>query len=765
MGRIGKIIALVLAALFVLVVVTVLLVALFFDPNDYKDRIEAAVESETGRSFEIAGDLELRLFPWLRVTSGEMRLGDAEGFDAEHFARIEGMAASLRLLPLLQRRVEIGTVRLVGLDLNLAVDADGRTNWDDLVDADDDAPPPEPVEPGDGFDLRDLSIGGVEVRNANVRYSDARDGQRYTLDDFDLTLDAVRMGEPVPLQFSARFTQALPEMAGEVDGRMRLTLDLADGRVQVARLRVDLGIEGGAAAPLRALDGRLEIDDIVAGLAGGAVRVSGLHLDGRARADDLPADGVTADVRIDRVDFDGDAGTVAVQALRVAALDLTLEADLEGEGLGNTPRLSGRFVVPDFSARGLLDAFEVDYTPADEGVLRRVGAEGRFALAGEDLRLDDFMLRLDDTRLDGMAGRVNGRIVFDLDVDDIDLDRYLPPADDEAPEDEGSGDLDAVEIPSELLRDLDAEGEFRVGRVRLADLEFTDLVVAVRAENGDVRLNPLGASLYEGRYIGDIRLDARGDTPRLALDERVEGVQLNPLMLAMFEVEQLTGRIDGRFSLGATGHTLGEMRTTLNGDMAVSLDDAAWTGVDIWHQIRAARAQLQGRSAPQRSDPPRTEITELQATATVRDGIVRSEEFLALLPFLRMTGTGEINLVSAELDYRLDAQFLDRPELARDELMGELRGRTLPLRIDGALASPRVRPDFGAMVTGEIRDRASDVVRDVGERLGITRRRDRDEPPPEDEDGDEAEAEAEEERPSTEDRVRRLLDRIGGGGG
>ncbi|MFP4161811.1 MAG: AsmA family protein, partial [Ectothiorhodospira sp.] len=206
-----------------LVVLTVLLVVLVIlagvvlitvDPNDYKEEISAAVEKRTGRTLEIQGDIGLSLFPRLGLELGETTLSNAEGFPGDHFARIRQVDVSVALLPLLRRELEVQEVRLEGLDLNLARDAQGRGNWEDLTETPsaDEVPPEEtPATDGEAGEgetvppvLRGVDIAGVVVRDARAQWRDAGSDTEITIDPFDLTLGHLRLGEEAPLELSLR---------------------------------------------------------------------------------------------------------------------------------------------------------------------------------------------------------------------------------------------------------------------------------------------------------------------------------------------------------------------------------------------------------------------------------------------------------------------------------------------------------------------------------------------------------------------------------
>src|SRR5690606_29443497 len=183
-GSIGmkalKILLAFLASIAALVVLAAVLLAAFFDPNDYKDYVTRWVEERTGRPFAIEGDLELAFFPWLAVETEGVTLGPPEGFDpGSPFARIERVAAGVKLLPLLERRLEIGSVRLEGVRLDLERGADGRGNWEDFGGA------PAASTGGDDRPAQTLAesldIESIEIRDAEVRWHEAGRRLRYVL--------------------------------------------------------------------------------------------------------------------------------------------------------------------------------------------------------------------------------------------------------------------------------------------------------------------------------------------------------------------------------------------------------------------------------------------------------------------------------------------------------------------------------------------------------------------------------------------------------
>ncbi|HHA18646.1 MAG TPA: AsmA family protein, partial [Methylophaga sp.] len=108
----------ILFKLIILVVIIVIagLIALPFivDPNDYKQEISDQVEKATGRTLTLDGDIGLSVFPWIALEMGPLSLSNAKGFKAEHFAKVEAAEIRIKLMPLLQKQLEMDTIVLDG---------------------------------------------------------------------------------------------------------------------------------------------------------------------------------------------------------------------------------------------------------------------------------------------------------------------------------------------------------------------------------------------------------------------------------------------------------------------------------------------------------------------------------------------------------------------------------------------------------------------------------------------------------------------------
>ncbi len=693
MNRLLKFVGIAVGVVVLLFVVVAVTVSLLFDPNDYKDDITAAVQNATGRELTLAGDLELAVFPTIRIAVGAASLSNAPGFGDEPMARIGSATLSLALLPLLTRRVEISQARLTGLELNLARNRAGANNWQDLGGR---STPAADAPPADGGGVPaglDLGVGAIEVEDAHIVWNDAATGSRWELTNFGMTAEDFGVGERFPLHM--QFALAGADVAVQVAADMQATLALAENEYRLDELEVT--VDGsGAGWPGGPSQAALSFESLVANLG---------------------------------------AETLELNGLTLGFLGVTMAGSLSGQRLMSDLALTGAVDIREFAPREVLQRFEVDVSTADNSVLTRATAKANLLYNSNQIGLRDMQLTLDDSTLTGRVALEGERITYDLTVDDINVDRYLPPATEasDAPAEEGS--LDEVDLPLEVMRTVNAQGQLKFGKAQFSGLTLTDAAFALTAVNGAVRLTPT-AQLYGGRFNGDIRLQVEGDSARMNVEQNLEDVNLAALGQDLLGSQDITGTGDVRLSLVTQGQNVGQMRRDLDGDVAFNVTDGSIEGIDLWYELRRGRARLSNDAEPAREGTARrTTFSSLSATGVVEDALLTNRDLNGRLDFMTIDGTGTVNLLDDTIDFDLVATMVDGPVLQSDPEMVRYAGDELPLRVTGTIDAPSVLPDFAAIVRQqvseeveervderreevreEVRDRLRDRLRDAIER-------------------------------------------------
>jgi AsmA protein len=436
-------------------------------------------------------------------------------------------------------------------------------------------------------------------------------------------------------------------------------------------------------------------------------------------------------------------------------MSVSLRADVEPFSYAGDPQPDAKIDIAAFSPRTLMTELGIEAPEtADPEVLGKLRIEAKAGVTARAISLSDLVLVLDDTTFEGRLSvprEPKGFYELDLSGDSIDVARYMAPANEAgAASDEASS---TVEIPVDLIRALNARGNLSIARANLGNILFENVTVSLNSADGLLRIHPIAADFFDGGYRGDIRIDASGDVPSIAVNESINDVNLAPMARAMFEVDNITGSVNGTFQLGGRGPDMNSIRRDLDGRMSIELRDGAWEGTDVWYEMRRARSYFKGLEQPQKPATPRTRFSTMKASGIVTDGVMQNDDFFAELPFMQISGRGSVNFVEATVDYSVTGRVLDKPEFMTDVSPEELEDFTaavIPFRITGSLASPTIRPDVETMLKDRAEEEAKKLIMDklFGE----------DEQPPADgEPPPEAESEPKDVEDALKDEARRRL--------
>ncbi len=626
---------------------------LFFDPNDYKPEIIALVKEHTGRELSIPGKISVSLFPWLGVKLGEAQLSNAPGFGKQPFAAVQSAQLHVKLLPLLKKQVEVGTVSLRGLTLRLGKDEAGKTNWDDLVSKEQDKKQESPLAK-----LSVLAVGGVDVRDATIMWEDKASGASYTVSQ--LALRSGALADKRPFDIALEFGIESAPLHGRVALKGKGRIDLAAAGYQLLETSLNIVVRGEKER-LAELSARLEAA--------------------------LPEQ------------------TLTLSDITLSGYGITASGALKGEKLLDAPSFAGTLKVAEFSPRDVMHKLGVKPPQtADAAALNKASLETQISATPQRVSFNKLSLRLDDINATGtmnLSGFADPLIGFALAINELDLDRYLPPVINEAAGETaqtkpatpaGAAAALAGVFPVDTLRKLNLTGELRAAKLKVKNLRMSDIVFTLNASKGDIRL-PMSANLYQGKYSGATRLDVRGKTPLLTLEESLHAVQAGPLLKDMFGKERISGTATMNSRLTLRGATEAEMRQTLSGNAAFSFTGGAVKGVNIAKLLRDAQAKLKGQPITADNEPNQTDFSELSGTVTLTSGVAHNEDLSAKSPLLSVSGKGSADLVNERMDYLVNATVVASIEGQGGNELEQLKYLTVPIRISGPFANLSYHPD------------------------------------------------------------------------
>lgn len=680
--KILKIAALVIGTLVVLAGGVLAYVAATFDPNDYKPQIIELVHKHTQRTLKLEGDIKLAFWPGIGAELGKLSLSERNS--EQLFMAVDGARFSLKLLPLLSKQLVVDEVTVNGARIKLSRDRKGRLNFDDLAGGvaagggDKPQPPQKPAagEPGRQFAF---DIDSVVIADSMLEYRDEAAGTRYAVSKLNLQIGRIASGVPADIRLTLVAQADRPKLDVAVDLKTRLAFDAAQKSAALEQLVVDIR---GRAATLENLEFKLELPAVTGALeafkAVAATIDAGFRQDGRA------------------------------VKLRLAS---PVNGNLKAQQF-NLPQLKASFSATGAGLPG-------------QGISGELVGTASADLAKQNARLD-VSGTLADSKLKarlGIAGFGPSAFSFDVDLDQLDVDRLMPAA---APAAKGGGTPPAAAasaapaaVPAQsfdlsALKTLRADGNVRIDALTAGNLKLQNLRAGLKAAGGRLVVSPLNAGLYQGTLEGSATVDAASKVPAFALKQTLAGVSLAPLLKDLANNETLEGRGTVIADLNTRGSTADALKRALGGTAALQVADGALKGIDIAGAIRSAKARLgalKGEQTQQADTRQKTDFSELTASFRISDGVARNNDLSMKSPLLRVGGEGEINIGADTVNYLVKASIVGTSKGQGGRETEDLRGLTIPVRVSGPLKAPSYRLDFGAMVTDTVKQKAEDAIK------------------------------------------------------
>jgi AsmA protein len=713
----------------VLVIATLIAIPFFVNPNDYKQEIADQVEQATGRTLTLEGDIELSVFPWIALELGPLSLSNAKGFNADSFAAVKAAEIRIKLLPLLKKQLEMDTIVLDGLELNLETNKAGKTNWDDLAGAPSAESTEKPVSPkntnSSAAPLAAITIAGVQLTDANVNWIDAKQGQTFKLKNLNLTTDPLVPGEPTALDMTFDIESTAPQAELNIGLSTQLVVDVDNQQYALTDLSFSTKANGKE-LPFETVDLTLKAD-VNADMAKQLIAVNGLDLDTNLTGSTLP--GGKADIKLNTdIKVDLSKQTASLSSVVIEAVDLLIKGEVNATNIqSEQPQFSGTLNIDAFNLRQLAKQLSIELPEtSDNSTLSLIALDTEFAGTTNSFTANSLNVSLDQSKLTGNLGVTNFSkpvINFKLNLDEIDADRYLPPvAENEQPKaapPATAAAAGATELPLEPLRQLNVKGSLDIGKLKISGITSEKIHVTLKAADGLVKLSPMSANLYDGQYNGNVTLDARSNALKLAIDEKITGVQAGPLLNDLSGDAPISGTATASAKLTGAGSNVDQIKATLTGSGNFAFTDGALKGINIGESIRKAKAALKGESLPQSNEPVETDFASLSGSFKATNGLISNQDLALMSPLLRVSGAGNANLPTEAIDYALKVSIVETSKGQGGKDLADLKGLTIPVKISGTFQSPKPSVDLASLFEQKAKDEAKQKIKEkLDEKLG-----------------------------------------------
>ena len=406
-------------------------------------------------------------------------------------------------------------------------------------------------------------------------------------------------------------------------------------------------------------------------------------------------------------------GTIPLD-LKAGILD-EMAVDLKGSVVDPAvrPELDIGVQVSPFSPRKLLKAMGHAFPVAtsDPKALNLVSLKADIKGDAKRISVSKGFVELDGSKLNiameaGNFSRPS--VTFKCDLDQIDLDRYLPPR---SPEKKVTNQqkTGAAQVKKKtdytFLRNLTLNGTANIGNLKIKNAKIENAHLEVKGKNGVFDLEPMRLALYQGDLTGYGRLSVEKDVPRTDVQLTLKGVQSGPLLSDVLKKDFLEGTLNATIDLAMSGNDGEQIKRTLSGQGDLLFENGAIKGVDLAgmvHNVKSAFGLTE-----KAVETSRTDFSKLHAPFTVRQGRVNTTNTTLISPLIRLAAAGTADLVSDGLDFRVEHKFVGTLKGQGDTQ--ERSGIIVPVVVTGTFSSPKFRPDLEKILQQKIEKSLPDL--------------------------------------------------------
>jgi AsmA protein len=663
--------ALVAGVLLLLLGIGVAALFALFDEKQVKAQLTERVYASTQRKLSIDGELALSVWPDVGVRVGQLTLTE-RGNDTP-FATVGSARLAVAVLPLLSKRVEVRRIEVAGLVVKLLRKKDGSLNIDDLAG---DKKVPESAEKPAASPALRFDIAGVELRNARLTWRDDIANTTTTISDLDFSSDRL-LGDLAARHF--RVEKLMLATAGS-SGTDQFELKLA--------------------APLLSLEGETldsKAVDLMAKLSG-----AGRTVEARLGLAGIAGSGKALKVSDFRFELDAKSGEATIKAQLASPVAVDSETRVIA-----LDKLAGTIEVA--SPKLPMKQLKLPLSGQLRTDLAKQTADLKLATAVDESKI-------------GLQARVSKftplGLEFALDIDRLNVDKYLPPAPAGAEKPAAKAGSGEAKIDLAALKTLNLKGSVNIGQLTAQRIEVSRLSAHIAAAGGRLDIAPLSAGLYGGTLNGSIGVNANNN--QFAIRQNLAGIQIVPLLKALINKEPLEGRGSVSMDVTTRGDSVPALKKGLAGQAALDLRDGAVKGINIAKSLRDLQGMLGAKKTTTvaASSAEKTDFSELSASFRINAGVAHNDDLQMKSPLLRLTGNGDIDIGEDRVDYLAKISVVNTTTGQQGKDLAKLKGVTIPLRMRGPYAQISYSLELGNVVEEVVKEQIKEKAKtQLGDKL------------------------------------------------
>ena len=654
MSSIIKWISMIVAGIALLLVIAAILLPKLIDPNHYRAEISKLVYEKTGLTLKINGTISWSLFPWLGLSIENLSIA---GIQQSKLAELDSAEVSVKLLPLLRKKVEIQTARFTGLDLNLIRHKDGHGNWE--------VGSSKKHQPNKHSVAKDISsnktkktlnlkldIANIEISELNIRYNDQQSENLYLINLTNLVTGAIADQKPFDLNLNGLVSSKKQDLNFKVSMHATLTINPKDGIYSIDDLDFTAQPDLTDSEQIN-LTGNLYIQQ------------QPLLVKGQLSTSSINPQNFLTQIHIKPPLI---ANTTAFQRLAV-------ESNFESDGKSITFHTLD-LALDDFNIKGSLN------------IANNKKKTTTFEFVGNDFNLDHY-LPAASTNTDQTQEVKSNKKREQQPI----TDGKEPPL-----------------IPENLLKDLDINGSVSLASLTVQKMKFERPSITLTAAAGHSQIK-LKSEFYQGSINMDSQMDFNTPgTPKLSSAATFKSINLQAMAESIPTLKIVQGAVNADIKLNTQGQVQSILTKNLNGTVRLSIDQGAFTEANFDKIVCESIAQIRKKTLQKKEWAKSTQFQDLRGSFIIHNGVASNKDLTATLSNLNLKGDGVINLVEQTLDYHVGLNI--RGDGAPDsdpacQINADYIGVTWPIRCQGKI---------GALTCGIDSDRLANTIVDLAKK-------------------------------------------------
>lgn len=343
--------------------------------------------------------------------------------------------------------------------------------------------------------------------------------------------------------------------------------------------------------------------------------------------------------------------------------------------------------------------------------------------ANNKLALENIAVKLDKLAFTGSSSITLSdpvTINADIDLGSLNLNPYLPEntvTEQVTPNDEAQSEpivWDDTEIDLSALGLVNADLSIKSKALFVREIKLGQNKLAIKLHQGKATVNLLDFQAYEGQGSGMIEVLANKKPYQISSQFDLDKINAEPLLTDATGFDKLMGKGKLAWNISTTGLSQKAFINQLKGELNFSFLDGAIKGVNLAAIAKSANNIMSGNLAAVSldsdfSNAEKTDFAALTGTFNIAKGIANTNNISLHNPFIRVAGTGDVDLPQTQLKMHIVTEMV--ASLEGQEAQETSSGVKIPIKITGPFHKIKIRPDVSAEAKDKLKDKVKDKLK------------------------------------------------------